>query len=69
MRMEQAEYARDAKREGGMCAHGLCTSSHGLKPSPSGYSGQYGGSKLCEEHYREIVDHIARHGCLPSEKD
>jgi hypothetical protein len=67
--MEQAEYGRDAKREQAMCAHGCCATSHGLKQGPDGYSGQYGGSMLCEKHYRQVVDHIAEHGCLPSEKE
>jgi len=69
MRMEQAEAGRDMKREGAMCSHGCCSSSHDLKEGPKGWSGQYGGSMLCEEHYRKIVDYIAEHGCLPSENN
>ena len=52
-----------------MCASPLCQTSHGLKEAPDGYIGRYGGHHLCEKHYREVVDHIANHGCLPSEKD
>lgn len=69
MRMDMAETQRDMKREGASCSFGLCTTSHGLKRGPDGWSGQYGGYQLCEEHYEKIVDHIAEHGCLPSEVD
>lgn len=68
MRLDQADLARDAKKEEAMCAAGTCTRSHGLKDAPKGYRGPYGGHMLCAEHYREVVDHIAKHGCLPSEK-
>jgi len=68
-RMEQADLARDAKKEGAMCANGCCQRSHGLKQAPDGYRGRYGGHKLCAEHYRKIVDYIAEHGCLPSEDE
>jgi hypothetical protein len=67
--MDHADYVRDAKQDKAMCAHGLCTVSHNLKEGPDGYSGPYGGSKLCEQHYKKIVDHIRTHGCLPSEKE
>jgi hypothetical protein len=81
--MEQADLARDAKKDGAMCASASCTRSHGLKEAPSlkrrdkgsnseqqprpQWTGRYGGHKLCAEHYRKIVDYIAKHGCLPSE--
>jgi len=69
MKVEQADLARDAKKEGAMCASAACQRSHGLKQGPDGYRGRYGGHKLCAEHYRKIVDYIAKHGCLPSEND
>jgi hypothetical protein len=73
MRMEQADYARDAKKEQAMCAHGGCTTSHGLQQGPDGYRGRYGGSMLCEEHYREVVDRLAEslreNGCAPWEEN
>jgi len=69
MRLDQADLARDAKKEQAMCASAICTSSHNLKPAPSGYRGRYGGDRLCPKHYREVVDHIRDYGCLPSEKE
>lgn len=69
MRLDQADLARDAKKEQAMCASAICTASHKLKPAPSGYRGRYGGDQLCPKHYRQVVDHIAAHGCLPSEHD
>lgn len=69
MRLDQADLARDAKKEQAMCAKGLCTSSGGLRPAPSGFSGQYGGHKVCQDCYESLCDHIAKHGCLPSEKE
>jgi hypothetical protein len=69
MRMDQADLARDEKKEGGMCASALCTRSHNLRDAPDGYRGRYGGHQLCEEHYREVVDYIARFGHLPSESE
>lgn len=67
MRLDQADLARDAKKEQAMCACGGCTSSHGLKDGPKGYRGPYGGNNLCEQHYHEVLDYIAENGCLPSE--
>ena len=71
MRIDQADYARDAKKEQAMCAHATCSSSHGLKQGPSGYRGRYGGSMLCEEHYPKVVDRLLasldEHGCAPWE--
>ena len=73
MRMEQAEYGRDAKREQAMCSHGVCSSSHGLKEGPKGWRGQYGGTMLCEKHYEEVVDSLLnsliQHGCAPWEDE
>lgn len=71
MRMEQAELARDQKREEAMCAFSLCSKSHHLKEAPDGYTGQYGGHMLCEEHYEQVVDnlleHLKEHDCAPWE--
>lgn len=58
MRMEQAESARDMKRERAMCAFGGCQSSHGLREGPKGWTGRYGGNMLCEKHYRTVVDRL-----------
>ena len=68
MKQEQADFARDAKKEEAMCASALCQVSHGLKEGPDGYRGKYGGSHLCEKHYKQVVDYIRDEGCLPSEK-
>lgn len=71
MRMDQADYARDSKKEEDMCANALCTSSHGLQQAPDGYRGRYGGHMLCEEHYRKTVDKLLaslkENGCAPWE--
>jgi len=71
MRMDQADYARDSKKEESMCAYGLCTASHGLKEGPKGYRGQYGGNQLCPKHYPKVVDKLLasldEHGCAPWE--
>ena len=67
MRLDQADHARDAKKEEAMCASAICQSSHNLKEAPKGYRGRYGGRHLCPEHYREVVDFIRDNGCLPSE--
>lgn len=69
MKADQADLARDAKKEEAMCASALCQTSHGLKEAPDGYVGRYGGHHLCEKHYRQVVDFIAEHGCLPSEQE
>lgn len=53
MRQDFADYARDAKKEGGMCAWSLCT-----HPAPSytvpDWSGRYGGNEVCEEHAKKL---------------
>jgi len=71
MRMEQAEYARDAKREESMCSFGGCMSSHGLRKGPKGWTGQYGGNQLCTKCYPKVVDRLVasldEHGCAPWE--
>ena len=58
MRMDQADYARDSKKEESMCAYGLCTASQGLKEGP--------------KHYPKVVDKLLasldEHGCAPWEK-
>jgi len=73
MRMEQAEYARGAKREEAMCASALCTASHNLKEAPDGFRGRYGGHHLCPKHYRQVVDSLLEsldeHGCAPWEDE
>ena len=73
MRMEQAEYARDAKREQGMCAQATCMNSYGLRDGPKGWTGGYGGSKLCPKCYPGVVDRLLasldEHGCAPWERD
>jgi len=67
MRIDQADYARDAKKEEAMCAKGGCQSSHNLRDSPQGYRGPYGGTKVCNSCYEELVDYLAKHGHLPNE--
>ena len=52
-RMEFADYARDAKREGGMCAFGHCTNPHAPHEVPN-YQGQYGGSRVCPKHAEKL---------------
>lgn len=69
MKMDQADLARDAKKEEAMCASSLCQASHNLKKAPDGYVGRYGGHHLCPKHYKKIVDFIRDNGCLPSEMD
>lgn len=68
MRVDQADYARDAKKEGGMCARGLCQSNP-QRPAPDGFRGRYGGTNVCQDCYEELVDYIALHGHLPNENE
>lgn len=71
-RVDQADYARDAKKEEAMCAYGGCMNSHDMKKAPKGYRGRYGGRHLCPNHYQIIVDallaSLEEHGCAPWEK-
>ena len=67
MKQEQADLARDAKKEEAMCSFGLCQKSHNLQQGPDGWTGPYGGSHLCEEHYKDVIDYIRDNGCLKSE--
>lgn len=72
MKMDQADLARDAKKEEAMCASSLCTASHNLTQAPKGYSGRYGGHHLCPKHYKKVVDRLLEslneHGCAPWER-
>ena len=67
MRLEQAEYARDSKKEGSTCAKGTCMRP-AQRNAPKGYRGPYGGSRVCEECYMHLCEYIAKHGHLPNEK-
>ena len=49
--MEQAEYARDMKREGGMCRWGLCTRSPSTTITVNGRS--FG---VCPKHDRVATE-------------
>lgn len=73
MRMDQADAARDMKKENAMCAIGTCTANP-YHEAPKGWgTGRYGGSKLCKKHYREVVDRLTaslmEHGCAPWEQE
>jgi hypothetical protein len=67
MRMDSAEMQRDMKREGASCAKGLCTAP-ASRDGPKGYVGDYGGSRLCDSCYEEVVDYLGKHGHLPNEE-
>lgn len=72
MKIDQADLARDSKKEQAMCAYGGCQASHGLTKGPDGYRGRYGGSMLCDDHYETVVDSLLEsldeNGCAPWEK-
>lgn len=58
MRQDAADYARDHKKEGGMCAFSVCTGSP-YEEAPTGWgTGRYGGRHLCKKHYRQVVDEL-----------
>lgn len=60
MRMDQADYARDAKKENSMCAMASCMANP-YEHAPKGWgSGRYGGTMLCKKHYQEVVDDLTR---------
>ena len=72
MQIDQADYARDAKKENSMCAMALCTANP-YEDAPKGWgTGRYGGSRLCKKHYREVVDSLLEsldsNGCAPWEE-
>lgn len=54
MKQEAADHARDAKKEGAMCASGLCRTSHNLEYQEE--RGPYGGHMYCPEHRDEEDD-------------
>lgn len=57
MRMDRADMGRDMKREGSKCAHGVCMGA-AKHDAPKGWTGRYGGRRLCTEHYRDVVDEL-----------
>lgn len=61
----EADYVRDQKRVGQMCAHGCCTAP-ATNDAPDGYTGPYGGDGLCTEHYQDVVDEIVETDGDPS---
>lgn len=59
MRLDQADMARDMKKEQAMCAMSTCTANP-YEEAPDGWgSGRYGGTMLCKKHYRDVVDKLA----------
>lgn len=52
-RQDFADFARDAKKEGGMCAFSLCTRLP-KKTVPDGWTGRYGGNEVCMKHAKKL---------------